>query len=149
MNDGRRQMPEPAAAWPAAGSAAVPAAGSVDRSAAGPAIESESAGGFANDAGASLPVMPGFREMALRRSADAQAARVAGERGRLVRELAEQRQAAGLSQTEVAARMGTSQSAVARLESGTADVRASTLERYAAAVGSEITWKLNRPGDPG
>jgi len=104
---------------------------------------------FGNDAGASLPVMPGFREMALRRSADAQAARMAGERGRLVRELAEQRQAAGLSQTEVAARMGTSQSAVARLESGTADVRASTLERYAAAVGSEITWKLNRPGDPG
>jgi DNA-binding transcriptional regulator YiaG len=141
-------MPEPAAAWPAAGSPAVPAAGS----AAGPAIESESASGFANDAGASLPVMPGFREMALRRSAHAQAAqaaRMAGERGRLVRELAEQRQAAGLSQTEVAARMGTSQSAVARLESGTADVRASTLERYAAAVGSEITWKLNRPGDPG
>ena len=87
--------------------------------------------------------MPGFREMALRRRADEHAARMAEERGRLVRELAEQRQAAGLSQTEVAARMGTSQSAVARLESGTADVRASTLERYAAAVGSEITWKLH------
>jgi transcriptional regulator with XRE-family HTH domain len=93
--------------------------------------------------------MPGFREMALRRSADPQAARMAEERGRLVRELAEQRQAAGLSQTEVAARMGTSQSAEARLESGLADVRASTLERYAAAVGREITWKLNRPGEPG
>lgn len=102
------------------------------------------AGGSRNDAGASLPVMPGFREMALRRSADAQAARMAEERGRLVRELAEQRQAAGLSQTEVAARMGTSQSAVARLESGTGDVRASTLERYAAAVGGHITWRLNR-----
>jgi ribosome-binding protein aMBF1 (putative translation factor) len=127
MNEGRHQMPGPAAAG------------------AGP----ESADGSGNDAGASLPVMPGFREMALRRSADAQAARMAGERGRLVRELAEQRQAAGLSQTAVAARMGTSQSAVARLESGTADVRASTLERYAAAVGSEITWKLNRPGEPG
>ena len=100
-----------------------------------------------NETGTPLPVMPGFREMALRRSADAQAARMAEERGRLVRELAEQRQAAGLSQTEVAARMGTSQSAVARLESGTADVRASTLERYAAAVGSQITWKLNRPGE--
>jgi DNA-directed RNA polymerase specialized sigma24 family protein len=62
-----------------------------------------------------LPVMPGFREMALRRAADEQAARMAEDRGRLVRELAEQRQAAGLSQTEVAARMGTSQSAVARL----------------------------------
>jgi ribosome-binding protein aMBF1 (putative translation factor) len=127
MNEGWHQMPGPAAAGP----------------------EPESADGPVNDAGASLPVMPGFREMALRRSADAQAARMAGERGRLVRELAEQRQAAGLSQTEIAARMGTSQSAVARLESGTADVRASTLERYAAAVGSEITWKLNRPGAPG
>ena len=98
-----------------------------------------------HDADASLPVMPGFREMALRR-ADEQVARMAEDRGRLVRELAEQRQAAGLSQTEIAARMGTSQSAVARLESGTADVRASTLERYAAAVGGRITWKLNRPG---
>ena len=142
-------MPEPAAAGSVAESAAGSVAGSMARSAAGSVVESESAGGFVNDVGASLPVMPGFREMALRRSADAQAARMAGERGRLVRELAEQRQAAGLSQTEVAARMGTSQSAVARLESGTADVRASTLERYAAAVGSEITWKLNRPGDPG
>ena len=94
-----------------------------------------------------LPVMPGFREMALRRQADEQAARMAEGRGRLVRELAEQRQAAGLSQTEVAARMGTSQSAVARLESGTADVRASTLERYAAAVGGQITWKLDRPAE--
>jgi ribosome-binding protein aMBF1 (putative translation factor) len=99
-----------------------------------------------HDADASLPVMPGFHEMALRR-ADEQAARMAQDRGRLVRELAEQRQAAGLSQTEIAARMGTSQSAVARLESGTADVRASTLERYAAAVGGQITWKLNRPGE--
>ncbi len=97
--------------------------------------------------GDGLPVMPGFREMAQRRTADEQAARMAEDRGRLVRELAEQRQAAGLSQTEVAARMGTSQSAVARLESGTADVRASTLERYAAAVGGQITWQLSRPGE--
>jgi ribosome-binding protein aMBF1 (putative translation factor) len=94
-----------------------------------------------------LPVMPGFREMALRRTADEQAVRMAENRGRLVRELTEQRQAAGLSQTEIAARMGTSQSAVARLESGTADVRASTLERYAAAVGGQITWQLGRPGE--
>jgi ribosome-binding protein aMBF1 (putative translation factor) len=101
----------------------------------------------AADASARLPVMPGFREMAQRRMADEQLARMADERGRLVRELAGQRQAAGLSQTEVAARMGTSQSAVARLESGTGDVRASTLERYAAAVGGEITWKLNHPGE--
>jgi transcriptional regulator with XRE-family HTH domain len=68
--------------------------------------------------------------------------RMSQDRHRLVTELTAQRQSAGLSQTEVAARMGTSQSAVARLEAGAADVRASTLERYAAAVGGQITWRL-------
>jgi len=43
--------------------------------------------------------------------------RMAAERAGLVRELAAQRQAV--------------------------DVRASTLERYAAAVGGEISWKLH------
>jgi ribosome-binding protein aMBF1 (putative translation factor) len=84
-----------------------------------------------------LPLLPGFREMALRRMAE--------ERRRLVTDLAAERQAARLSQTEVAARMGTSQSAVARLESGEADTRASTLERYAAAIGCQITWRLQDP----
>jgi transcriptional regulator with XRE-family HTH domain len=84
---------------------------------------------------AELPLLPGFRDIALRRMAD--------ERAGLVRELVAHRQAAGLSQTTVAARMGTSQSAVARLESGATDLRASTLERYAAAIGGEITWKLH------
>ncbi|HUN36703.1 MAG TPA: ATP-dependent Clp protease proteolytic subunit, partial [Trebonia sp.] len=79
-----------------------------------------------------LPALPGFREMALRR--------MAAERSTLVRDLVALRQAAGLSQTEVAARMGTSQSAVARLEAGSTDVRATTLERYAAAVGTVIPW---------
>jgi predicted transcriptional regulator len=77
------------------------------------------------------PVFPGFREMAERRRA-------------LADDLVTQRQALGLSQTEVAARMGTSQSAVARLESGDADVRLSTLERYAAALGHELDWRLKR-----
>jgi DNA-binding transcriptional regulator YiaG len=88
-----------------------------------------------DEAGAArVPLLPGFREMALRRMSQ--------DRGRLMRELAARRHETGLSQTEVAARMGTSQSAVARLESGEADVRASTLERYAAALGTEITWKV-------
>jgi len=86
-----------------------------------------------------LPLLPGFREMALRR--------MAAERRRLIEELAELRKSARLSQTEVAARMGTSQSAVARLEGGDADVRASTLERYAAAIGSQITWRPHGPPD--
>jgi DNA-directed RNA polymerase specialized sigma24 family protein len=144
MNTKRRPAPEPAGD-DAGGHAWDDAGGHASDDAGGHA--SDDAGGHASDdAGAALPVMPGFREMALRRLADEQAARMAADRGRLVRELAEQRQAAGLSQTEIAARMGTSQSAVARLESGTGDVRASTLERYAAAVGGQITWKLNRPG---
>ena len=100
----------------------------------------------AADRGASLPVMPGFREMALRRSSDEQAARMAEERGRLVRELARRRHAAGLSNRDRGAD-GASQSAVARLEPGTADVRASTLERYAAAIGGQITWTLSNSGE--
>ena len=92
-------------------------------------------GATSESGGLSLPLLPGFREMAIRH--------MSAERRRLVRELAEQRRLAGLSQTEVAARMGTSQSAVARLEAGDADVRASTLERYAAAIGNEITWRLD------
>ena len=84
--------------------------------------------------GRGLPVLPGFREMAMRRMSQ--------DRRRLIAGLAVQRQAARLSQTEVAARMGTSQSAVARLETGEGDVRASTLERYAAAIGCQITWQV-------
>ena len=79
-----------------------------------------------------LPRFPGFREMA-------------ADRHRLVDELVAQRRARGLSQTEVAARMGTSQSAVARLEAATGDLRVSTLERYAAAVGTAIAWGLKEP----
>jgi predicted transcriptional regulator len=75
------------------------------------------------------PVFPGFREMAERRRA-------------LTDALVERRVSLGLSQTEVAARMGTSQSAVARLESGDADIRLSTIERYAAALGHHLNWTL-------
>ena len=75
------------------------------------------------------PVFPGFREMAERRQA-------------LTGELVELRRGLGLSQTQVAARMGTSQSAVARLETGTADVLMSTVERYASALGRRLDWTL-------
>jgi predicted transcriptional regulator len=74
-------------------------------------------------------VFPGFKEMAERRRA-------------LGDSLAARRTSIGLSQTEVAARMGTSQSAVARLESGEADFRLSTLERYVAALGEQLDWEF-------
>jgi transcriptional regulator with XRE-family HTH domain len=96
--------------------------------------------GEQDEHGEQLPLLPGFREMALRRMAD--------ERRRLLTNLVAERQAARLSQTEVAARMGTSQSAVARLESGGADARASTLERYAAAIGRQITWRMQDSVQP-
>jgi predicted transcriptional regulator len=64
----------------------------------------------------------------------------------LIEELAEARRASGVSQTEIAARMRTSQSAVARLESGELDARMSTLERYAAAVGHIVDWHV-RPSE--
>jgi ribosome-binding protein aMBF1 (putative translation factor) len=65
------------------------------------------------------------------------------ERRRLLRALAARREELGLSQTQVAARMGTSQSSVARLESGEADARLSTIERFSAAVGVELHWSLD------
>ena len=57
-------------------------------------------------------------------------------------ELTGRRRALGLSQTQVAARMGTSQSAVARLEAGASDVLVSTVERYASALGWRLEWSL-------
>jgi ribosome-binding protein aMBF1 (putative translation factor) len=63
-------------------------------------------------------------------------------RRRLLEELAASREAQGLSQTVVAARMHTSQSAVARLESAEVDAKLSTIERYAAAVGKGIAWEV-------
>jgi ribosome-binding protein aMBF1 (putative translation factor) len=66
----------------------------------------------------------------------------ASRRRELLRELAARRESTGLSQTAVAARMSTSQSAVARIESGQADVKLSTLERYAEAVGKRVQWEL-------
>ena len=76
-------------------------------------------------------VFPGFRN-------------ISDGRQRIVEELVTARLQLGLSQAEVAAQMGTSQSAVARLEAGDADMRLSTVQRYAAAVGREI--KLSTEG---
>jgi predicted transcriptional regulator len=75
-------------------------------------------------------VFPGFREMAERRNS------LSGQLSSLRRQL-------GLSQAEVAARMGTSQSAVARFESGDLDVRLSTVERYTSALGGTLEWRID------
>jgi predicted transcriptional regulator len=81
-----------------------------------------------------LPALPGFREMATRQQS-------------LVDELVARRRALGLSQTEIAARMGTSQPAVARLEAGGVDARMSTLQRYADAVGVRLDVGLTHDSE--
>ena len=61
-------------------------------------------------------------------------------RREMARHLAAKREAAALSQTVVAARMGTSPSVVSKLEAG-GDVKVSTLQRYCAAVGFRMVLK--------
>lgn len=63
----------------------------------------------------------------------------AAERARvLVRMLARAREKAGLTQAELARRMNTTQSAIARLEAAERDPRLSTVVRYAQIVGKAL-----------
>jgi ribosome-binding protein aMBF1 (putative translation factor) len=62
----------------------------------------------------------------------------------LLRELAAKRERAGITQKDVAATMKTSQSAVARIERGEIDAKLSTVDRYAAAIGHRLEWRLTR-----
>lgn len=62
----------------------------------------------------------------------------------LKRELIRARARAHLTQVEIAKRMGTTQSAVARIESRTRSVSIKTLERYAAATGSHLQIRLTK-----
>jgi transcriptional regulator with XRE-family HTH domain len=63
-------------------------------------------------------------------------------RRELLRTLAAERQAAGITQTELAAALGTSQAQVARLESGNADAKLSTISRLAAVLGKTIEFQV-------
>jgi ribosome-binding protein aMBF1 (putative translation factor) len=63
-------------------------------------------------------------------------------RRELLRSLADERRTRGLPRTTIAARMGTSESAVARLETGEVDPRLSTIERFADALGKRLEWHL-------
>ena len=66
-------------------------------------------------------------------------AHLATEVGEKVREA---REAAGVSQRELAVRMSTSQAAVARLEAGGTSATLTTLRKAAAALGLELTIDL-------
>ena len=58
-------------------------------------------------------------------------------------ELLRARLRAGLSQADLAMRMGTSQSAIARLESGQTLPSTKTLLRFAEATGSKVKVRLS------
>jgi len=69
-----------------------------------------------------------------------EATRLALDVGEKVRDA---REAAGLSQRELAARMGTSQAAVARLEAGGVGATLTTLQKMAAALHLKVTVELS------
>src|SRR5919201_6683240 len=68
--------------------------------------------------------------------------REAERRRSLMWELTGERTRQALTQEQVAAGMGTSQSAVARFEAGETDVRLSTVQRHAMAVGKRLDWVI-------
>ena len=86
-----------------------------------------------------------WEEVRARRLEDP-AARTGYERTRRAHALAEQvralRQLRGLSQRQLAERMGTTQSAIARLEGGGVAPSLATLERLAAALDAELVVSL-------
>jgi len=64
------------------------------------------------------------------------------DRRHLMRALAAERERQRIPQQAVARSMKTSQPAVARIETGEVDVRLSTIDRYAAAVGRRVRYQL-------
>ena len=68
---------------------------------------------------------------------------------RIAAQVAEQRHARALSQTELAALVGTTQSAIARLESGGRPPRIDTLLRIADALDCELEVELRPRTRPG
>ena len=65
----------------------------------------------------------------------------------LARELIAARVRAGLTQEQLAQRMGTTQSAIARLESGQRMPGLRTLERLAQATGTRLVVRLEQTGE--
>jgi transcriptional regulator with XRE-family HTH domain len=62
--------------------------------------------------------------------------------------LARERRSAGLSQAEVAARMGTTQSAISRLEAGRVVPSIDAIERFALALGRPISLTFGDAKSP-
>lgn len=84
-----------------------------------------------------------FLARAMKRKGFAEAYAERGDEYRLVRELLAARAKAGLTQEQVAASMGTTKSAVSRLEGlGRHSPTVETLKKYARAVGCKVEVRL-------
>jgi len=57
------------------------------------------------------------------------------------------REKSGLTQAELAERLGSHQPAIARLEAGDTNVNMRTLERIAEALGLEMEWQMVDRGE--
>jgi transcriptional regulator with XRE-family HTH domain len=60
--------------------------------------------------------------------------------------LRQAREKAGLTQDQVAERLETKKSAISRIENSAGSIRLSTLERYARAIGWQLSLELRPPG---
>lgn len=60
----------------------------------------------------------------------------------MIERLVAARRAAGLTQAEVGARMGSFQAFLSKVENGITSPRLTTLEAYARAVGVRIAWRV-------
>ena len=85
-----------------------------------------------------------FKARALARPEVRKAYDALAEEFSFIDEVLKARAASGLTQAELAARVGTTQSAIARLESGTPKHSPSlvTLQKYARAMGYRVELKL-------
>ena len=59
--------------------------------------------------------------------------------------LRQARERAGLTQEDVARRLDTKKSAISRIENSAGSIRLSTLERYARAIGWQLSLELRPP----
>ena len=90
-----------------------------------------------------------FLERALKRKGFLEAYDELDDEYALVREMLRARARAGLTQEDVAERMGTTKSAVSRLETaGKHSPSVTTLKKYAHAVGCEVEIRLVPPSRP-
>jgi DNA-binding transcriptional regulator YiaG len=71
----------------------------------------------------------------------------AQNRSQLIEDLVQLRKAMSLTQSTVAERMGTTQSAVSEFENGSSDYFISTAQRYGRAVTGQVRVKLEMPCD--